>query len=346
MSRIKALFTVIVPSMIAGGLIFNSAPGHASAGGGEMFGFWPAASDVAAPSVANPRPAPPTPPTPPTPAPPRTGPRPPTPPRPPRPGMGGGGVSVSINNGKVQIDGLHDLVLGQLDSARDSIRNNSSIPKDVRDKILARLDKVRGAVDKRLSNIKITDLDQLESEMEKMGEEIEQAMDGLDKDMEKLGKSMGKDFSRKFGKNFGKNFTVNIGNDDDDNDGDDDDDIGSIDTPDVDADDDDMKEAIKDLRDLALKPDQKDKINKLRADSDKSVATAKKQMDELSAKLKAALANPATSDAEIGRYVDQISAQEATIRKARIVAWAQARRVLDEAQRKRVEDAAAKKKTK
>ncbi len=46
-----------------------------------------------------------------------------------------------------------------------------------------------------------------------------------------------------------------------------------------------MKDAIKDLRDLSLKPDQKDKINKLRADSDKSVAVAKNQLDELSAKL-------------------------------------------------------------
>ncbi len=330
MSRIKALFSVIVPSMIAGGLIFNSTPGHASAGGGEMFGFWPAASDVASPSTASPPKTPPPPPPPPTP---------PTP-RPPKRGGAGGGVSVSINNGKVQIDGLHDMVLGQLDRARDTIRANPQIPKDVRDKLLARLDKVRATVDKRLSNIKVTDLDQLESEMEKMGEEIGQAMEGLDKDMEKLGKTLGKDFA----KNFGKNFTVNIDTDDDD--GDDDDDIGSIDTPDVDADDDDMKEAIKDLRDLALKPDQKEKINKLRADSDKSVAASKKQLDDLSAKLKTALGNPATTDAEIGRYVDQISAQEAAIRKARIVSWAQARRVLDEAQRKRVEEAANKKKTK
>lgn len=201
---------------------------------------------------------------------------------------------------------------------------------------MARLDKVRASVDKRLTNLKITDLDQLEKEMEEMGKEIEQAMDGLDKDFEKLGKN----FDVKFGK---KGFAIFSK---DDNDDDDDDDIGSIDTPDVDADDDDMKEAIKDLRDMALKPDQKDKINKLRSDSDNSVRAAKKQMDDLSQKLQTALGNPAVTDAEIGRLVDQISAQEATIRKARIQAWAQARRVLDDAQRKRVEDAAKKKATK
>lgn len=268
----------------------------------------------------------------------------PAPPRVPPPNVrtvGGGGVSVSINNGKVQIDGLHDMVLGQIDRARDAIRNNPAMPKDVRDKVLARLDKVRASVDKRLANIKVTDLDQLGSEMEKMGEEIEQAMDGLDKDLDKAGKDWGKNW----GKNFGK-WNVNIGRDDNDDDGDNDDDIGSISTPDVDADDDDMKDAIKDLRDLALDKQQKDQINKLRAESDKTVATAKKQMDELSAKLQTALGNPATTDADIGKYVDQISAQEAVIRKARIVAWAQARRMLSDAQRKRIEDAAKKKSTK
>ncbi len=341
MSRIRTLFTIVVPSMLAGGLVFNSALGNA-AGRDENFGFWPAASDVAAPTPRTP-PTPPTPvtprtpPTPPTPVTPRTPPTPPTPPA--KRGGAGSGVSVSITNGKVQIDGLHDMVLGQLDSARESIKNNQAIPKDVRDKVVARLDKVRATVDKRLKNLKLTDLDQLGSEMEKMGEEIEQAMEGLDKDFDTAAAKLGKDF----GKKFGKSFTVNINGDDDD---DDDDDIGSIDTPDVDADDDDMKDAIKDLRDMALKPAQKDKINKLRADSDKAVGAAKKQMDDLSQKLQTALGNPAVTDAEIARLVDQISAQEATIRKSRIQAWAQARRELDEAQRKRIEDAAKKKATK
>ena len=345
MSRIRTLFAVVVPSMIAGGLLFNSAAGMASAGGGEMFGFWPAGNDATSPSTATPpapprapAPTPPTPPAPPAPRPPRA-PVPPAPPPPPPAKRGaGGGFSVSINNGKVQIDGLHDMVLGQLDAARDAIKNNPQIPKEARDKVVARLDKVRATVDKRLKNLNITDIDQLEKEMEAMGEEIEEAMEGLDKEMEKLGKDLGKNW----GKNWGKNFNINIDLDDDD----DDDDLGSIDTPDVDADDDDMKDAIKDLRDLALDKAQKEQINKLRADSDTKVAAAKKQLDELSAKLQTALGNAATSDADIGRMVDQISAQEAAIRKARIVAWAQARRLLSDAQRKRVEDAAKKKKTK
>ncbi|MBL9014595.1 MAG: hypothetical protein JNL83_10490 [Myxococcales bacterium] len=341
MSRIRTLFTVVVPSMIAGGLLFHSLPGRASAGDREMFGYWPAASDAAAPLVAQ-GPKPPAPPAPaPTPPTPKTPPAAPTPPAKVR---AGGGVSVSINNGKVSIDGVHDLVLGQLDTARDSIKNNQAIPKDVRDKIAARLDKVRASVDKRLKNISVTDFDQLEKEMEAMGEEIEAAMDGLDEDLEKLGDKIGKDVAKQLGKDFGKKWNKSFKFDFDSDD--DDDDLGAVDVPDVDDDDDDMKDAIKDLRDLALDKTQKEKINKLRAESDQKVAAAKKQLDELSEKLQTALGNPATTDADISRMVDQISAQEATIRKARIVAWAQARRLLDDAQRKRVEDAARKKNTK
>lgn len=341
MSRIRTLFTVVVPSMIAGGLLFHSLPGRASAGDREMFGYWPAASDAAAPLVAQ-GPKPPAPPAPaPTPPTPKTPPAAPTPPAKVR---AGGGVSVSINNGKVSIDGVHDLVLGQLDTARDSIKNNQAIPKDVRDKIVARLDKVRASVDKRLKNISVTDFDQLEKEMEAMGEEIEAAMDGLDEDLEKLGDKIGKDVAKQLGKDFGKKWNKSFKFDFDSDD--DDDDLGAVDVPDVDDDDDDMKDAIKDLRDLALDKTQKEKINKLRAESDQKVAAAKKQLDELSEKLQTALGNPATTDADISRMVDQISAQEATIRKARIVAWAQARRLLDDAQRKRIEDAARKKNTK
>jgi hypothetical protein len=349
MSRIRTLFTIVVPSMIAGGLLFSSAPGRASAGDREMFGYWPAASDASSPLVAQ-GPKPPTPPAPPAAPTPRTPPTPKTPPAapapvPPKRGAGGG-VSVSVNNGKVSIDGIHDLVLGQLDTARDSIRNNQAIPKDVRDKIVGRLDKVRASVDKRLKNISVTDFDQLEREMEAMGEEIEAAMEGLDEDLEKIGDKIGKDVAKQLGKDFGKKWNKGFKFDFDSDDDDDDDDLGSVDVPDVDDDDDDMKDAIKDLRDLALDKTQKEQINKLRADSDQKVAAAKKQLDELSGKLQTALGNPATTDADISRMVDQISAQEATIRKARIVAWAQARRMLTDAQRKRVEDAAKKKNTK
>lgn len=335
MSRIRTLFTVVVPSLLAGGLIFGSAFGHASVGRDELIGYWPAASDVTATGAAKqvPPPAPPAPPK-----------GPPAPPKPPKHGAGSG-VSVSIDNGTIKIDGVKGMVAGQLDAVRDSLRNNPAIPKDVRDKVLERLDKVRTSVDKRLSHLDVSDPDKLGEEMDKMGEEIDKAMEGFDKDMEKWGDKFGKDLAKDLTKNLGHlgNLNIHIGDDDDD----DDDTAGVPMAPDVDidADDSDLRDAIQDLKDVALKPAQRDAIGKLRADSDRTVAAARKQLDDLSDKLHTALGNPATTDVQIATYVDQISAQEAAIRKARLLAWANARRVLDDAQRKKIEDA-AKKKTK
>ncbi len=103
-----------------------------------------------------------------------------------------------------------------------------------------------------------------------------------------------------------------------------------------------MTTSIDDLKNFALKPSQKDAIAKLRASSDLAVATAKKQLDEVSKKLETALADVKVSDTDVTRYVDQITANEAAIRKARLLAWVGARRVLDADQIKKLEAAAHK----
>jgi hypothetical protein len=353
MSRIRTFMTVVLPSMLAGGLLFHSAFGNAATGD-NVLAFWPAASDATS-TRRLPPPPPPEPPEPPAP------PRAPRPPLPPRPGQAGGGMSVRFDNGKVQIDGIKDLVTQQLEAARASLLGNKAIPKHVRDKVIARLDKARATVDKRLSNINLADLDTLEEEMEKMGEELEEAMSGFEEEMEKFGEQMGKDIAEKmekdFAKNFGKNFGkmnwswdhdvsdmghgnhIDVGDDDDD---DDDDALSASASIDISGDDDDLQDALKDLKDLALKPAQRDAINKLRTDSDRSVASARRQLDSLTDQLRGALDNPATSDAEVSRLIDQVSAQEAVIRKARIVAWVQARRVLDAGQQQKILNAAGK----
>ncbi len=232
----------------------------------------------------------------------------PAPPAPPSPAAG--------------IKGAVDAHLAQV---RRTLANNTALPKDLRDKLTKRLDKVRGAVDKRLSKIDFSNLATMESELEKMGEDIEQAMEGLEDDLEKLGDTIGKDLAKQLG-NLQFDF-------------DDDDMIPMTPGVDIDADDDDLRDAIDDLKDLALQPAQRASIVKIRTDSDTKVAAARKQMDDLSKQLETALANSATSDADIARMVDQLSAQEAAIRKSRILAWVQARRVLDVAQRKKIEDA-------
>jgi Spy/CpxP family protein refolding chaperone len=262
------------------------------------------------------------------------------PPTPPVAGSGSG-ISVTIDHGTLQVTGVREMVKAQLASARAAITGNPHIPPDVKKTILARIDKVGAAVDKRLANLRLTDLDQLDDEMEKMGEELEEALEGLDDDLDKLGDSIGKNIKI----DLGKNIKIDLGKMDFGHDDDDDIDIPSA--PDVgDADDSDMREAISDLKDLALTHQQRDQIAKLRADSDTKVAASKKQIDQLSEKLRTSLGNPGVTDADISKLVDQISGHEASMRKARILAWAQARRVLDAAQRKKVEDAAAKAKLK
>ncbi|HLL21879.1 MAG TPA: hypothetical protein VK427_07100, partial [Kofleriaceae bacterium] len=136
----------------------------------------------------------------------------------------------------------------------------------------------------------------------------------------------------------------NFGHDDNDSKKDNDDNDGLPMAPDLDdADDGDMRDALNDLKGMAIKPQQKQQIAEIRANADKTVAAARGRLDELSHKLEAALADPRTSTGDIERYIEQISQQEAQIRKARIVSWVKARNVLDESQRKRVEAAAAKK---
>ena len=332
MSRARTLFSVVIPSMLAGGLLFGSAFTHADVGPDAGLGFWPAGATVAqAPTP----PHPPTPPTPPpaTPAKPPATPAPPKPPAPPA----HHGVSVNIKDGKVDISGVDEMVNEQIDNAKKSIEQ-APLSADVKAKLLARLDKTKAIVKKRLKDTKNLSPEQMGEEMEKMGEEIGAEMEAFGKEMEKFGDMMDKQWG-------GSGVHVHSHGGDDD---DDDDSTGTPMAPDVsvDTDDEDIKDAIKDLGDLALKPAQRDAITKLRKDSDKTVADAKKQIDQLSTKLHDALGNHTITDADVAKYVDQISAQEAAIRKARLIAWVHARAVLDEAQRKKVEDAAAKKKAK
>ena len=325
MSRIRTLFTVVVPSMLAGGLIFGSAFGHASAGRDDLIGYWPAASDATATGAAKKVPPPPP-----------ALPVPPTPPTPPSPKHGaGGGVSVSIKDGKVEVDGIEDLVNGQIDAALRAIKDAPGMPPAARAELEQKMAKLRAKLKARFGKLDLSDMDAFGKQMDQFGKE----MDAFGKEMEKWGDQFGKDMGKQMAKRFTRLRRVDADDDDDDTG------IPMAPDVDIDVDDSDLKDAIQELKDVALKPVQRDAIGKLRADSDKTVAAAKKQLDDLSDKLHAALGNPATSDADIAKYVDQISAQEATIRKARLLAWANARRVLDDAQRKKIEDA-AKKKTK
>src|SRR5687768_4113233 len=133
-----------------------------------------------------PAPAPPAPPAPPSPRAPKA----PKAPRPP----GVGGINVTINGNKIDLSGIDGMVKSKLDSAREMVRNNPSIPPKLRDKLLARFDKLRVSVDRRLARLKGKSLEEIGQELEGMDEELAQAMEGLDEELEQLGK----DFKFKF----------------------------------------------------------------------------------------------------------------------------------------------------
>ena len=345
MSRTRTFFTLVFPSMLAGGVLFGSAFTHADSGRRYDGDLQPTVVAQADPRPM-PRPMPPAPPAPPAPyAPYATPPTPPTPPTRHRGHSHGGGINIQMHDGKIQIDGVNDMVDSSIKEAQEAIRN-STLPPEVREKLQKRLDKVREKVEERLSHLDASDLDQLGEELGKMGDDIGKQMDDFGKEMDKYGDKMSKDALKNFNKNWAKkghwNFTGNNNHDsdnDNDSDNDSDDDVASV--PDID-DQDDMDEAVQKLGDLSLKDPQRAQIQRLRADSDRQVAQAKAQLDRASAELERQLDNINTSDAEISRAIDAVTQQEATIRKARILAWHGARRVLDDNQRHKVEAAARK----
>ncbi|HEX7837420.1 MAG TPA: hypothetical protein VF469_08155 [Kofleriaceae bacterium] len=367
MSRVRTLFATILPSALAGGLLFASPFGHAETGKDAALGFWPEDSDTATGSPRNavlvaqadPRPLPPrwrggpVPPVPPIPPPP---PAPPAAIPPPPPGHGHGhGFSLKVHDGKIEVDGLAELVENQLESVAGMIDSLPDVPPDVRERVKARIRAVRGKVNARLGRLRSMDLDKLDRlgpEMERMGDEIEKEMEGLDKDLAQLGDKLGKGFAKKFGKDFARSLGPSIasgrdsdgsdGSDDDDGDDDDKDAVAMPPGADTDPDPSSLGPAIADLKDLALDPAQKAQLARLRADSDIQVASAKRELERLSNELHDALRDGTADEAELAHQIDSISQKEATIRKARILAWVKARNLLREDQRKRIEAAARK----
>jgi homeobox protein ESX1 len=312
--------------MLAGGLLFGSVVGYAGSGSGA-----PPIPPV--PPTAPTAPIPPIPPTPPTPHTPGMAPLPPMPPMPPMVNGLPPGINVTIHDGKILIDGVDKYVDQQIDNALKSVQN-PSVPPQVRAKVEEHLKKLREKLKKKLAKIDVKDLGDLGDELGEIGDEIGSEMDDFGSDMDAWGDKLGKDIQKQVQQQLAQHGIHSSASDNDD------DDDNDIPTPDVD-DDDDMADAVRDLGDLSLSPDQRTKIQNLRADTDKQVASAKKALDTASDNLKKLLENGA-GEAEVSRAIDEVSAKEATIRKARILAWMKARNYLDNSQRKKVEDAAKK----
>jgi hypothetical protein len=289
------LFTTILPSLLAGGLLFGSA-------------------------LTGAQPAPPAPPTSPTP---------PKPPKAPK-------VKADIH---IDLGDINEVVDEQIKNALEAIGDNPQIPPHVREAMKQRLEKVRIKVKKRVAKISPNDLEQVGEELGKMGEEIGEEMEQFGKDMEKWGKEFEKRMDKQLkgkkvvvwkGQDHG---TVTVDVDDDD----DDDDLPGMDDMD---DTDDLDDAIKDMGKLNLDAKQRASLKQLREASDATVANAKRQLETASDKLRTQLENGNASDEDVVRSIDQVTRLESDIRKARILAWVKARRILDNSQRQKVEAAA------
>jgi hypothetical protein len=186
MIRARSLFTLVLPSLLAGGLLLGSNPGLAN----------PNDDDNPTPHRV----------------------RPPTPPAPPDPWgtpsnhrhhrhtSSNSSISVSIHDGRVQIDGLKESVSAQLAGMREMLRNDPGIPPAIRDRVTARLDRVDTILERRLGHLKADDPDQLGEQLGQMGDEIGQVMDGLGDDLSKLGDQLGKDFADKLSRDLSKSF--------------------------------------------------------------------------------------------------------------------------------------------
>jgi len=217
------------------------------------------------------------------------------------------------------------MIDSQIAGALSMVGSDQNVPPAVREKITKRLEKLRTKLKTKLGNGQIDP-----EEMEELGDEISSEMEEFGHEMEAWGEKFGEDFEKHIKRGFGSNFHVQIGHDDDDVD---------VSAPDFD-DDDDVDDAVRDIGSLNLQPQQREQITRLRSDSDAKVAAAKRELDRASESLQRQLSNPSASDAEIARSIDAVAQQEAAIRKARILAWVKARRILDDAQRTKVEGAA------
>jgi hypothetical protein len=364
-TRFRTLFALVLPSALAGGLLCASAFSRADSGSGGARGFWPAASDEAPRTgrvlvaQAEPPPArrhgppgvPAIPPIPPAPL------APPAPPAPPsHRGHGRHGVSVSIHGGKVEIDGITELVQESLEKALETLDQLPDVPPDTRVRLRGRIQGMRNQLTARLGRLRSMDLDRIGPELERMGDEIERQMEGLDEELAQLGDRIGKGFAKKFGKDFAKNFGPGIpsvspgtshDSDDGDDDDDDDDDRPAVPpappappaAPGPEAAEPDIAPAIAALKGLSLDADQRAQLARLRADSDRQITAAKDELARMSSRLHDTLRDSEAKESDVAQQIEAISSKEAAIRKARILTWLKVRRMLHADQRKQVEDA-------
>jgi ABC-type transporter Mla subunit MlaD len=87
-----------------------------------------------------------------------------------------------------------------------------------------------------------------------------------------------------------------------------------------------------DLGDLQLTQPQRDQLQQILSQEQQASDQAEQTINGLSDGLRTMLQDPNASETDVQRMVDQINSAEGSYRKARIVAWMRARKVLDQQQ--------------
>jgi Spy/CpxP family protein refolding chaperone len=127
----------------------------------------------------------------------------------------------------------------------------------------------------------------------------------------------------------------------------DDDDIDTVDmSAAADLDGDDLNDAVDDITDMGIDAKQRTQLSALRHEEQATSNAARERMRQASSSLRAELAKPAADIAVVNRLIDQISVEEANVRKAQLKALVSAKAMLTAAQQKKVQDAAKKAKGK
>lgn len=305
------LFSTILPSLLAGGLIFGSA-------------------------LTGAQPAPPTPPTA------------PLPPRPPKAPKIKADIHIDLSHLDDMVDEQIQHALEAVSNnanippqIRDKLKDRL---EKVRIKVKKRLAKVDMQDPEALGDElgKLGDeigqeMDQFGHDMDAWGKDFEKQWEKKAKELEKQAEKQAKQFEKMKHGHFAWNgpgsatVDLDVGTDDEDLPG----------SP-VLADGDDGDIDINDLGDLKLNTTQKQRLKQYRTESEQAVAKAKGDLDRASEDLQQKLARDDVSNSEIERAIDKVSSAEAAIRKARILAWVKARNELQADQRAKVEHAARK----
>lgn len=247
-----------------------------------------------------------------------------------------------------QVKAARQQVKEQLAEARQQLKD-APIPDKLKKKILDRLQQAAENIDRRMGasgSGDDMDMEDFEAEMEAMGEELEAEMEALGEEFESFGEGW-EEWAKQFDDHGGGAIVIDPDSFDFDSHGG----MMVIPTPptppsrptpptppSVDIDLSDLDIVI-DVQDLSLGADQVEQLHIIFQDEQDVLEPAREKLADLSEGLRTALEDPDASEQEIGKMVDAISAEEAKIRKAQILAWVKSRKLLDGDQRDKVQGA-------